>query len=138
MEALCADDGGRWGDRDGDGVITASDRRVDGSTGVIEAAHAAGLLVHIYTFQDDAGKYGFKDPASEIEAYLRRGADGVFTDFTATGVARALVRARVWCNPAVHGGLGGGRLFLPQQAPQFMIAPWRGGAAGGPACPRSA
>ena len=74
-------------DRDGDGVITASDRRVDGSTGVIEAAHAAGLLVHIYTFRDDAGKLGFVDPASEIAAYLKLGADGVFTDFTDTGVA---------------------------------------------------
>lgn len=74
-------------DRDGDGVITAADRRVDGSTGVIEAAHEAGLLVHAYTFRDDAGKYGFTDPAQEIAAYLKLGVDGVFTDYTATGVA---------------------------------------------------
>ncbi|MBA4109639.1 MAG: glycerophosphodiester phosphodiesterase [Leptothrix sp. (in: Bacteria)] len=74
-------------DRDGDGVITAGDRRVDGSTGVIEAAHEAGLLVHAYTFRDDAGKYGFTDPAKEIATYLKLGVDGVFTDYTATGVA---------------------------------------------------
>ena len=74
-------------DRDGDGVITASDRRVDGSTGVIEAAHEAGLLVHAYTFRDDAGKYGFTNPALEIATYLKWGVDGVFTDYTATGVA---------------------------------------------------
>lgn len=74
-------------DRDGDGVITASDRRIDGSTGVIEAAHEAGLLVHAYTFRDDSGKYGHADPAQEIATYFKLGVDGVFTDFTATGVA---------------------------------------------------
>ncbi len=74
-------------DRDGDGVITVADRRIDGSTGVVEAAHAAGLLVHAYTFRDDSGKYGFTDPTQEIAAYFRLGVDGVFTDHTATGVA---------------------------------------------------
>lgn len=74
-------------DRNGDGVITAADRRVDGSTGVIEAAHAAGLLVHAYTFRDDAGLYGFDDATQEIAAYYALGVDGVFTDFPATGVA---------------------------------------------------
>jgi glycerophosphoryl diester phosphodiesterase len=74
-------------DRTGDGVLTINDRRVDGSTGVIEAAHARGLLVHTWTFRNDASGYGFADPKAEMAYYMRLGVDGVFTDFPATGVA---------------------------------------------------
>jgi glycerophosphoryl diester phosphodiesterase len=74
-------------DRNGDGVLGAGDRRLDGSTGVIAAAHAAGLLVHSYTFRNDSGGYGFFDPTAEMAYYMQLGVDGVFTDFTDTGVA---------------------------------------------------
>jgi glycerophosphoryl diester phosphodiesterase len=74
-------------DRTGDGTLTINDRRVDGSTGVIEAAHAAGLLVHAYTFRNDASGYGFADPKAEMAYYFNRGVDGLFTDFPDTGVA---------------------------------------------------
>ncbi len=74
-------------DRNGDGALTLNDRRVDGSTGVIELAHSRGLLVHAYTFRNDASGYGFADPQAEIEYYFRAGVDGVFTDFPDTGVA---------------------------------------------------
>ncbi len=74
-------------DRTGDGVLTVNDRRVDGSTGVIENAHARGLLVHAYTFRDDAGGYGFADPRAEMAYYFGLGLDGVFTDFPDTGAA---------------------------------------------------
>ena len=74
-------------DRNGDGNITINDRRVEGSTGVVERAHRKGLRVHTWTFRNDAGTYGFKDPQKEMEYYLRLGVDGVFTDFPATGVA---------------------------------------------------
>jgi glycerophosphoryl diester phosphodiesterase len=74
-------------DRNGDGVVNGSDRLVLGSTGVIEAAHQRGLLVHTWTMRDDAGLLGFSNGQQEIEAYLRLGVDGVFTDFTDTGVA---------------------------------------------------
>lgn len=81
-------------DRDGDGVLTIRDRLVLGSTGVLEAAHAAGLLVHTWTFRNDASGYGFADPQAEMAYYLRLGVDGVFTDFPDTGVAaRAAVAA---------------------------------------------
>ena len=73
-------------DRDGDGVLTIKDRRVDGSTGVIELAHANGLLVHAFTFRDDASGYGFANPVTEMAYYMNIGVDGVFTDFTASGV----------------------------------------------------
>ena len=74
-------------DRNGDGRITINDRRVDGSTGVIEMAHAKGLMVHTWTFRDDASGYGFADPQAEMQYYMKLGVDGVFTDFPATGVA---------------------------------------------------
>jgi glycerophosphoryl diester phosphodiesterase len=79
-------------DRTGDGVLTINDRRVDGSTGVIEAAHAVGLLIHTWTFRNDASGYGFADPQMEMAYYMKLGVDGVFTDFPDTGVsARASV-----------------------------------------------
>ena len=81
-------------DRTGDGVVTLHDRRVVGSTGVIERAHRAGLLVHAFTFRDDAGGFGFADPRAEMAYYYRLGLDGAFTDFPDTGVeARALAGA---------------------------------------------
>ena len=54
---------------------------------MIEAAHARGLLVHTWTFRNDASGYGFADPEAEMAYYMRLGVDGVFTDFPATGVA---------------------------------------------------
>ncbi len=74
-------------DRSGNGMLTINDRRVDGSTGVIEAAHANGLFVHAFTFRNDASGYGFTDPQAEMAYYMRLGVDGVFTDFADTGVA---------------------------------------------------
>ena len=74
-------------DRNGDGKVNLNDRRVDGSTGVVEAAHAAGLLVHTWTFRNDASGYGFADPQAEMAYYMTLGVDGVFTDFADTGVA---------------------------------------------------
>jgi glycerophosphoryl diester phosphodiesterase len=76
-------------DRSGDGTITEVDRRVDGSTGVIELAHQKGLFVHTWTFRGDSGGYdlGFKDVKTEIEYYMKLGIDGVFSDFPAAGVA---------------------------------------------------
>jgi glycerophosphoryl diester phosphodiesterase len=63
-------------ERTGDATLTINDRRVDGSTGVIELAHQKGLLVHTWTFRDDASGYGFKDPKAEMQYYMRLGIDG--------------------------------------------------------------
>ena len=65
--------------------LTINDRRVDGSTGVVERAHTKGLRVHTWTFRNDASGYGFADPKAEMQYYMRLGVDGVFTDFPATG-----------------------------------------------------
>jgi glycerophosphoryl diester phosphodiesterase len=74
-------------ERTSDNTLNINDRRVEGSTGIIELAHQKGLLVHTWTFRDDASGYGFKDPLAEMQYYMRLGIDGVFTDFPATGVA---------------------------------------------------
>jgi glycerophosphoryl diester phosphodiesterase len=73
-------------ERDGVTGLTLNDRRVVGSTGVIEAAHAAGLLVHAFTFRNDASGYGFRNPRAEMAYYMSLGVDGVFADFPDTGV----------------------------------------------------
>lgn len=74
-------------ERTGNTTLNLNDRRVDGSTGVVEMAHQKGLLVHTWTFRNDASGYGFADPQKEMEYFLKLGVDGVFTDFPATGVA---------------------------------------------------
>jgi glycerophosphoryl diester phosphodiesterase len=73
-------------DRNGDGKITINDRRVDGSTGVLEMAHEKGLLVHSWTFRDDDSGYGFADPKQEMTYYFDLGVDGLFVEFPDTGV----------------------------------------------------
>jgi glycerophosphoryl diester phosphodiesterase len=59
-------------------------------TSLIADAHKAGLFVHSYTFRNEkkylAGLYN-ADPIPEYLLYFRAGLDGVFTDFTNTGVA---------------------------------------------------
>ena len=58
-------------------------------TRLIADAHQAGLLVHVYTFRNEArylaGVFN-GDPAAELLAYFRAGVDGVFTDFSNTAV----------------------------------------------------
>lgn len=68
-------------DRTGDGNFTIKDRGVDGSTDVIELAHSLGLLVHGYTFRNDASGYGLADPQAEMAYWFGLGIDGVFTGF---------------------------------------------------------
>ncbi|MGZ8946231.1 MAG: glycerophosphodiester phosphodiesterase [Methylococcaceae bacterium] len=73
-------------DRNKDSKLTINDRRIDGSTGVVEMAHEKGLLVHTWTFRNDASGYGFTDPEQEMTYYYDLGVDGLFTDFADTGV----------------------------------------------------
>jgi glycerophosphoryl diester phosphodiesterase len=112
-----ADGAGRWKpylvktvddvvDRTGDGKRTINDRRVDGSTGVIEAAHVAGLLIHTWTFRNDASGYGFADPKEEMTYYMKLGVDGVFTDFPDTGAAALAAVPEPQTYALVLAGLG--------------------------------
>lgn len=67
-------------------------------TGLVEAAHAAGLFVHPYTFRDENAflpeRYQLGDDpstrgdgAAECEVFLRAGVDGMFTDFVDSAIA---------------------------------------------------
>ncbi len=67
----------------------------DGSdTGLIGAAHDAGLLVHVYTFRDEppfVARWAEGDPRRELLRFYDLGVDGVFADRadTALGVRAA-------------------------------------------------
>jgi len=73
-------------DRNTDGKITINDRKVIGSSGVLEMAHERGLMVHTWTFRNDASGYGFTNPKEEMKYYYDLGVDGLFTDYADTGV----------------------------------------------------
>lgn len=60
-------------------------------SGLVAAAHAAGLRVDAWTFRDDAVGEGFANIGDELCAAIARGVDGLFCDFPATALA---VRAR--------------------------------------------
>jgi glycerophosphoryl diester phosphodiesterase len=55
-------------------------------SGLVEAAHAASLRVHPWTYRDDRVGEGHADVREELRAAFRLGVDGAFCDFPATGV----------------------------------------------------
>lgn len=68
-------------------MVIADDGR---DTGLLGAAHDLGLLVHVYTFRDEAPFVGFwaeGDPARELERFFELGVDGVFADQADTAIA---------------------------------------------------
>lgn len=74
-------------DTNGDGVAEVTERLTGEVLPVIEDAHAAGLLVHPYTFRDEE-RYltaDYANPEAEYEQFIRLGVDGFFTDFPETG-----------------------------------------------------
>ncbi|HYX37170.1 MAG TPA: glycerophosphodiester phosphodiesterase [Oligoflexus sp.] len=93
-------------DLNGDGKAEAVEQLSGETLPVIADAHAAGLLVHPYTFRDEevylAVDYG--RPEAEYNAFFNAGVDGVFTDFTDTAVrSRALFQS-------MTGGASQGKL----------------------------
>ena len=74
------------------------DKTLRAPTRLVDDAHAAGLLVHPYTFRSEprylAKDYG-GDPIAEYRRFFRLGVDGVFSDFPGTALqARAAVSGR--------------------------------------------
>jgi glycerophosphoryl diester phosphodiesterase len=65
-------------------------------TDLVQRAHQRGLLVHTWTFRDDAFPSGYVGgPISEYLTYYRLGIDGVFSDFPETAfTAREIFRRR--------------------------------------------
>ena len=90
---------GTAGDLNGDGLVNDADRRNLQPTGLVERAHARGLLVHPYTFRNEqrrlAADYG-GNPVNEYLRFYEIGVDGVFSDFPETArAARELFRGPV-------------------------------------------
>ena len=77
--ARVADGIGPWGEQ------LYKIAEIDGepvSTGMVSLAHAAGLVVHPYTFRADALFPGFDAYADMVEWFIGKlGIDGLFTDF---------------------------------------------------------
>ena len=73
----------------GDGLVNDADGVLTAPTSLIDDAHAAGLLVHPYTFRNEdrylASDYN-GNPELEYKQFFELGVDGLFTDFPGTGV----------------------------------------------------
>jgi glycerophosphoryl diester phosphodiesterase len=82
-----------WKDFNADGTpykASTPQSSTQDATSVIADAHKLGLFVHVFTFRNEkkylAGDY-HGDPSLEYLKFFRLGVDGVFTDFTHTGVS---------------------------------------------------
>ncbi len=69
-------------------VPTDANGNLQAPTQLIQNAHNAGLLVHIYTLRDEgvflAPNYN-GNPEAEVKQFIELGVDGFFTDFPRTG-----------------------------------------------------
>ncbi|TQI76681.1 glycerophosphoryl diester phosphodiesterase [Bosea sp. AK1] len=75
---------GKPQDLNGDGAIDERDRTLIAPTNVVKDAHAAGLLVHSWTFRSEPKRLtsDFKGEAgAEYKAFFALGLDGLFSDF---------------------------------------------------------
>lgn len=82
-----------WKDANADGTPykgATPEASTQDATSLIADAHKVGLFVHVFTFRNEkkylAADY-HADPGLEYLKFFRLGVDGVFTDFTHTGVA---------------------------------------------------
>lgn len=85
-----ADNDGQADDVNGDGVVDERDRTLLPPTDVVDDAHAAGLLVHPYTFRDEQRRLAADyagEPAAEYRLFYELGVDGLFSDFASTAFA---------------------------------------------------
>lgn len=88
VESVDADGDGLADDITGDDLVNDNDKSLTDPTSLIDDAHAAGLLVHAYTFRNEdiflAQDYN-GNPELEYEQFFSLGLDGLFTDFPGTG-----------------------------------------------------
>ncbi|HEY9761060.1 MAG TPA: glycerophosphodiester phosphodiesterase family protein [Trichocoleus sp.] len=110
LSTVDADGNGQPDDLNGDGVISDGDRITGAPTTLIQDAHKAGLLVHLYTLRDESfflpNSYE-DDPINEYKQFIELGVDGFFTDFPGTGFT---ARSTFIEEPAV-ANLGGSKGF---------------------------
>ncbi|HSM80174.1 MAG TPA: glycerophosphodiester phosphodiesterase family protein [Nodosilinea sp.] len=125
LSTVDANGDGQPDDLNGDGAISDGDRTTGTPTTLIDDAHAAGLLVHLYTLRDESfflpDSYG-GNPINEYQQFIELGVDGFFTDFPGTGFT---ARSTFIEEPAV-ANLGGskgfeGMAFSPDRATLYPM-----------------
>ena len=90
---------GKPDDLNGDGAINSADEILQKPTTLVKDAHAAGLLVHPYTFRNEKSYLASNyqgNPELEYEQFFKLGVDGLFSDFSDTAVS---VRNRIAGSP---------------------------------------
>jgi glycerophosphoryl diester phosphodiesterase len=87
---------GKVGDENGDGKVDEADRKLLPANDLVRRAHQLGLLVHTWTFRNEAGRLASDYKGNPVSEYLQLyalGVDGLFSDFADTAVAaRVLFR----------------------------------------------
>jgi glycerophosphoryl diester phosphodiesterase len=90
ISSACKLAGGACSDVNGDGKVDDADRTLLPPSNVVANAHAAGLLVHPYTFRNEPRRLAadYKgNPINEYLAFYELGVDGLFSDFADTAAA---------------------------------------------------
>jgi glycerophosphoryl diester phosphodiesterase len=93
-KATDANGDGKADDINGDGLGNEADLKALPETSVVKDAHAAGLLVHAYTFRNESRRLlaDYKgNPVNEYLQFYRMGVDGVFSDFADTAVTARIL-----------------------------------------------
>jgi glycerophosphoryl diester phosphodiesterase len=88
--ALVVNPDGTAGDANGDGAVDQRDRALLPPSGLVERAHAHGLLVHPWTFRNEQRELLSDFDGNPVNEYLHfygLGVDGVFSDFPNTAFA---------------------------------------------------
>jgi glycerophosphoryl diester phosphodiesterase len=81
---------GKADDVNGDGAVNDADKKSLAPRTLIEQAHQAGLVVHPFTFRNEAGTLAsdyMGDAKNEYRQFFELGVDGVFADFPDTAIA---------------------------------------------------
>lgn len=84
------DASGKMLDVNGDGAVNYADASSSTPTTLVADAHKLGLMVHTWTFRNEAKRLAadYKgDPKAEYLQFFRLGVDGLFSDFSDTAVA---------------------------------------------------
>ncbi|MBW4616739.1 MAG: phytase [Desmonostoc vinosum HA7617-LM4] len=88
VKGVDQDGDGAADDVNGDGTVNDTDKTLTEPTSLVKDAHAAGLLVHPYTFRNEASYLAAdynNNPEAEFKQFIQLGVDGYFTDFPGTG-----------------------------------------------------
>ncbi|MBW4672454.1 MAG: esterase-like activity of phytase family protein [Cyanomargarita calcarea GSE-NOS-MK-12-04C] len=88
VKGVDANGDGAADDVNKDGAVNDADKTLTPPTSLVKDAHTAGLLVHPYTFRNEARFLASDyngDPAQEFKQFINLGVDGYFTDFPGTG-----------------------------------------------------